>query len=264
MASYQKLLESNPNNPGIYERLGQLSLQQGHWEEALRYYRHLVETYPENANLYHALAEVYRQQAQWEEAIKVYQQALEHGLMQPEILTEMGKLYERIGQQENALTAYQQSIDAGETRFDTFLRVEQLGPQYNNSGERQLLWETYALANKQSSEALFHLVKYYHERGEWLHAVTLAKEVIANAPAHPEYRQFLASLYERQGMLPETIEQWEKLVKMHTGNISYHLRLAALYEQVGDQRKARTQYRRILRLVPEHQQARQKLSKLGD
>jgi Tfp pilus assembly protein PilF len=64
-------------------------------------------------------------------------------------------------------------------------------------------------------------------------------------------------------MLFETIEQWEKLVKMDHDNIQYHLYLAGLYEQVNDWDNARGQYRHILRLQPNNQQAQQKLSNLG-
>ena len=70
------------------------------------------------------------------------------------------------------------------------------------------------------------LVERYRTQGEWLKAVTLMKEVVANAPTNVAFRTALAGLYEEKGMTAESLEQYE----------------------------------RILRIQPDHPQAKQKLA----
>jgi tetratricopeptide (TPR) repeat protein len=159
----------------------------------------------------------------------VYNQALKSGLTQAEIYSSLGELYVQSGEQKNALNAYKQAVQAGETRIEVYKQLEQIYLAQNNTVAAEFLWETYALVNKQHHKALFQLVRHYQTHGEWLKAVTLSKELIANAPTNITYRAFLADLYEQKGMLGETKEQ----------------------------------YRKILRIQPENQQAQQKLSKLG-
>jgi putative inorganic carbon (HCO3(-)) transporter len=260
---YQAILVNNLDNVQIHQRLAQLYQQQGYSDEAIREYTRILEIQPDNVTIYHDIANIYRQNKQWKAAISIYEKAIEQGLIQADMYSNLGKLYIQIGDEKNALDMYNQAVQAGETRIAVYQALERLYQTQKNKADPELLWNTYIIANKHDPEALFQLVMYYSNDGEWLKAVTLCKELIANAPTNAEYRKFLANLYEQKGMLFETLGQWEELVKMDSKNIEYNLYLAALYERLEQWDNARMQYRKILRIQPNNQHAQQKLSSLG-
>jgi tetratricopeptide (TPR) repeat protein/O-antigen ligase len=260
---YQAILTDNQDNIKIHQRLAELYQQQGRHDEAIEEYTQILDLQPDAINTYHHIAGIYRQNNQWKAAIEIYNQALENGLVRADVYSSLGELYFRIGDKQNAFEMYKQAVQAGETRITIYQELERMYQAQQNKIDAELLWDTYTITNKHSPEALFQLVMHYHNNGEWLKAVTLSKEVIAIAPTDANYRRFLANLYEQKGMLFETIQQWEKLVNMHSENIEYHLYLAMLYEQAEQWDKAKVQYRRILRIQPNNQQAQQRLSSIG-
>ena len=263
IAQYQAILAKQPDHFASRQRLAQLYQQQGRPADALQEYARIIALQPENGQLYDELANIYRQQQQWPAAIGVYQKALAQGLKQAAIYANLGELYLQNGDEANALAMFQAAAQAGETRLSVYQTLERLSRTQKNKAAAEVLWETYVVVNKHNPEALFQLVRHYQQSGEWLKAVTLSKEVIANAPANPNYRKFLADLYEQKGMLLETIDQWEKLVQFDAGNIDYLLKLAALHERADQRDNARMIYRKILRLQPNQPQAQQRLASLG-
>ncbi|GAK54785.1 O-antigen polymerase involved in exopolysaccharide biosynthesis [Candidatus Vecturithrix granuli] len=257
---YETLLREHPNSETkIYRRLAELYRQQGREKDALQLYTRLLEQLPTELSLYHEIAGMYRQQQDWQAAIEIYDRALASGLTQPELSSQLGELYLKTNNPRQALEAYEQAIQSGETRFATYQTIEQLYQAQNNTVALDFLWENYLVANRQNPAAIFQLVQHYVARGEWLKAVTLSKELIANAPTNVTYRSFLAGLYEQKMMWYEAIEQWEKLSKLNAQNLDYKMHLAALYEQVNQAENARRQYRQILQIQPNHPQAQQRL-----
>ena len=264
ITAYETLVREHPPiDAKIPRRLAQLYHQQGREQEALQVYIGLLDQQSTDVSLYHEIAGMYRQQKDWQSAIEVYIRALESGLTQPELYSQLGDLFLKTGNQRHALEYYEQAIQRGETRIGVYQTIEQLYQAQNNTIALDILWENYLLTNRRNPEAIFQLVQHYTGRGEWLNAVTLSKELIATAPTNVSYRSFLAGLYEQQSMFYEAIEQWEKLVKLNTQNVAYKMHLAALYEQVDQTENARLQYRKILQIQPNHQQAQQRLAKLG-
>ncbi|PIE33330.1 hypothetical protein CSA56_12225 [candidate division KSB3 bacterium] len=227
---YTQLLDTFPNATSAVRRLAELHQQQGQRDEAFRLYTELLTREPANVIHYHHLAAMHQQVHDWDAAIAIYQQALDAGLAQAEIHSSLGALYTQTGQRSEAMKAYRQAFEAGEARMSVYKEAAALYRAQKNEIGLDFLWETYAFVNRHHPEKLFELVKHYHAQGEWLKAVTLAKEVIANAPTNTEYRMFLASLYEQEHMRAEANEQ----------------------------------YRKILRIQPGHREAAQKLSRLGE
>ena len=70
------LAVSTPHLVEAY-RLGLRAMQEGRWQDALRYFRQTAEAEGEHkADLYFYMGEVYRHQKQWDEAASAYQEAL--------------------------------------------------------------------------------------------------------------------------------------------------------------------------------------------
>jgi len=226
---YKKIIQTFPDTSQAHHRLAHLYQQQGQPDEALRIYTRLLTQHPTDFTLYHKIAAIHIQKQDREAAIAIYQQALAAGLTDAAIYSQLGSLYQQVGKTAQAISAYQHAFEAGESRIAVYQTVENLYRAQGNTIGIEMLWETYAFINRQAPDKLFELVKHYQKQGEWLKAVTLAKEVIANAPTNANYRLFLAALYEQKNMMNE----------------------------------AKELYRRILRVQPDHQEAKRKLSHLG-
>ncbi len=224
--SYQTLRDAHPDADSISNRLGNLHVRLGEISQAIPIYETLITLRPTENGLYHTLANLYQQKQEMASAQHVYQQAIAAGRAQPDIYSGIGQLYQQQGDAKKALEAYRQAIQAGEDRFAVYQQIAQIYQAQKNTFELDFLWEQYILAHKQHPENIMPLVQQYQAQGEWLKAVTLMKEVVANAPTNVTFRAFLAGLYEQKGMVAESAEQYE----------------------------------RILRIQPDHQQAKQKLA----
>ncbi|GAK51893.1 O-antigen polymerase involved in exopolysaccharide biosynthesis [Candidatus Moduliflexus flocculans] len=223
---YQTLLEAHPEDDSILNRLANLYARSGSIAQAIALHEKLVARRPTENRLYHELAELYRQRQNFSSAQNVYQRAIEAGCTQPDIYSALGQLYQQQGDEKLALEAYRKAIESGEDRFAIYQKIATLYEKQKNVIELSFLWEQYILMNKQHLENIMPLVRQYRAQGEWLKAITLMKEIVANAPTNAAYRSFLADMYEEKGMMAESLEQYE----------------------------------RILRIQPNHQKAKQKLA----
>ena len=225
---YQQLMESNPEFQQTYWRLADLYQRQNQLKKALDIYTQLLERRPDDVEVYHHIAELYIRQKAWDSAIETYTRALQTGLNEAGIHRRLGTLYLQSGQQTKALKSYEQAMQQGESHIVMYQQLERLYQEQGNSLGSELVWENYTLANKHKPEALFKLVQHYHEQGEWLKAVTLVKEIIANAPTAINYRKFLATLYEEKGMLEESMAQYRRILRIQPNNQDAKKQLARL------------------------------------
>ena len=226
---YRSLLQTHPNSKPILLRLANLYGKMGDVTQAVSTYRQLLAQHPDDAEIYRALARLHQQHNQPDDAIATYQQAIAAGVKLPDLYADLGMLFQQQGAAKQAVDAYRQALKMGEQRFEIYQRLEQMYRAQRKPAEMAFLWEQFALANKNHPENLFLLVQAYQAQGEWLKAVTLVKDVIAAAPSNVSYRTYLADLYEQKGMHAEAKEQYE----------------------------------RILRIQPNHEQAKQKLRQRG-
>lgn len=224
--TYRALLDAHPDSDAVLRRFASLHVRLGETSQAISVYETLIALHPAENSLYHALSDIYQQRQEFASAQRLYQQAIEAGRTQPDMYSALGQLYQRQGEADEALGAYRKAIEAGEARFAVYQQIEQLYLAQKKATELNFLWEQYILANKQHPEQVMLLVERYRAQSEWLKAVTLMKEVVANAPTNVAFRTALAGLYEEKGMTAESLEQYE----------------------------------RILRIQPDHPQAKQKLA----
>jgi tetratricopeptide (TPR) repeat protein len=85
---------------------------------------------------------------------------------------------------------------------------------------------------------------------------------VAKAPKQPELKFFLGSAYEKRGLLPEAINQFEAAVKLTPKNKDYLLHLAGLYEQTGKKAEALKTFKEVLDLDPENSEAQESYLRL--
>jgi len=211
---YNTLLDAHPEADSILERLASLHVRAGDVTQAIHVYEKLLARHATESRFYHALAGLHRQQRDFSSAQQVYQRALEAGCKPPDIYSALAQLYQEQGDEKQALEAYRKAIEAGEDRFTVYQQIAALYEQQKNIIELGFLWEQYIVANKQRLENILPLVQHYRTQGEWLKAITLMKEIVANAPTNASYRVALAEMYEEKGMVQESLEQYERILRI--------------------------------------------------
>lgn len=111
---YQDLLEQQPNNSFLYNKLGQVQAQAQDWHKAIASYQKSLELDIENPFwTYKNLGDALREIQQFEQAIAFYQRAIEIDQSQPNVYDSLGQVYSLQGNYPDAIVAYQRAIDLG-------------------------------------------------------------------------------------------------------------------------------------------------------
>jgi len=98
IATWQRILEINPNHAGAYNKLGYLELQRGGYEPALKYLQKYIFLAPDLANPHDSYGEVLMTLGRYEEAEKEFRTSVR---MQPDFypsLVNLGRIYLARGQ----------------------------------------------------------------------------------------------------------------------------------------------------------------------
>ncbi|PID57754.1 hypothetical protein CSB45_05885 [candidate division KSB3 bacterium] len=225
---YHQVLSANPEFEQGYLRLGALYQRLHLPSKAREIYMQLLARRPDDISVYHQFARLYNEQHDRSSAMKIYKQALQRGLADAEIHRRLGMLYADNGQHSAALRHYEEAVQQGSSDLSLYIQMERLYRERGDTISAEFVWEQYTQIHKHHPDALFKLVQYYHQQGEWLKAVTLVKVVISSAPTNMTYREFLAGLYEKEGMIEEAVVQYRRILRLQPQNTNAKRQLSRL------------------------------------
>ena len=77
MEEYSKALELNPTYPLTYNNIGNVYLETGQYDAAIRFYKKAIRLDPNRAAFYANLGKAYRNKGLHQEAMDVFKKALE-------------------------------------------------------------------------------------------------------------------------------------------------------------------------------------------
>lgn len=120
----QRLLSERPQDPAVYNDLGNLLVLASRPDEAEEAFRKAVELAPDRASALFNLALLQQQRGELRESLRLYRRVLE---LQPKhawAWYQVGTLYEHWGQEGRAVEAY-----AGAFRIDPQLAFAEVNPQ---------------------------------------------------------------------------------------------------------------------------------------
>jgi len=210
---YRHVTEIDSTDPRGWQGLGFLyGIVKEDYVKGEEFYKKALELSPDNPDVLFGLAKVYEKAGKPDEARKLYMEALERNPDNPalnrsygEFLYEQGNYAEAIKYLEKAYEKRKDKKDLLETLVDAYLKAKKSGANVNL--ENALPYATKLIEMADSLEKY----KYYIKR---------------------------AKIYEQIGKKREAIADYEKALELNPNAKILKVRLAYLYDDVGNTAKA--------------------------
>ncbi|MEN3044579.1 MAG: tetratricopeptide repeat protein [Candidatus Hydrothermales bacterium] len=100
-------------------------------------------------------------------------------------------------------------------------------------------------------EKLFQKVKELYNDGKFWEALRLMKNLAENRENYADFQHFLGIIYYSLGMIDESINQFEKALKINPNYIEAHLNLSIALNDKGDYLRAKEHYEKAAQLEKE-------------
>src|SRR5207249_1638378 len=244
---YRKAMQANPDNPGFVERLSDLLIRLGRFNEAQSEVETLAEAAPRDARVWLKLGAVYYEQKMWERAADSFRRAV---VLEPSNLraryflatslmdagrdddargelerilrldprsvdarVQLGFLHGRGKRYDQAIAVLREAVNIEPRRPELFLYLGSAyfrAKQYDRAVET--LKEGLSLDEKQK-DLIFQLGVVYEKQQKFDDAVKLFRRVIVLDPQHAEAYNFVGYMYAEKGQKIEEAKnrlQWVK------------------------------------------------------
>lgn len=225
LADYEKAIELDSKNPLYWGRSGEIKFELGRYADALKDFEMASKLEPANLIWVNRMGDALKKFGMIEEAIGKYSRAVRLNPDHPLAYRNLGDTYFKLGKYENAMVNYEKLIRKDE-------RAER------------------------DPKVLFRLARSYEEIGKRMDARAYYEKTVQEDPKNAEAYFRLAKLYREQGFLKPALRAFKNAVLNAPDNIEYMLALARFYMDRGDSFNARRQLAKILKLNPEHKEAK--------
>ena len=227
-AVYQKALKLSPNNPHLYQSLGNLAFSQGNLEEARAFYQkaleldpqyfwaykglgdtltHLqqtqtamlayekaIELEPNNHYLYLSLGGLVFKQGNFEKAKSFYQKAIELDPQYFWAYKGLGDALTKLQQPEAAMLAYQKAIELDPNNHHLYVSLGNLAFNQSNLEEAKSFYQKSVELDPQYFWGYKRLGDTLRKQGKIDQSIEIYKQALELNPDHPQVRRFLKTI----------------------------------------------------------------------
>ncbi len=191
--------------------------------------------------------------------------------LKPQIEYMLGKVYFYKGKSSNyhyyadlVIKYLLLAVNAGYKADDI---AEYLGLSYASLGETQKSIEYFgqALMTRESDSLLISIAEQYYKIGNLSNAKAYffrVCELTKNEDLTNKCHNFLGQIYIEEGDYEGAQKEFSTILEKNENSADAHYGLGVLYEKQGDLAKARAEWRRCLRIKPDHAGAVKKMSDL--
>ena len=140
--------------------------------------------------------------------------------------------------------------------------LEMLSNLYINLGKEKKafpLLKRLIQIDMENDNAIWNLAKIYLNLWEVDTAEILIKKAISLNDKNHRYYVTYADILYNQWKLEQAIDAIQKVLQLRPNNVIYMDALATLYEELGEDRKAKALWLEILELEPDYEKAREKI-----
>jgi len=218
---YQKAIEYQPQNPKIYQKLGDYQLSQAQTKQAILSYQKSLEIEPNAAMVYCSLGNAYLKVKEMDLAKSSYRKAIKLNPKSVTAYRKQGLYYQENKQFEQAISSYQQIIKLQPEAQDI----------YSNIGQCHL-----RLKQLEKGKAYFH------------QALELARRPEQKAKAN----QGLGDCFQQQGNIKQAMVHYQKAMQLQSDFIPAHLQMGHIKKQQGQFEEAIAYYQKVLEINPHH------------
>ncbi|MBP5697664.1 MAG: tetratricopeptide repeat protein [Treponema sp.] len=156
---------------------------------------------------------------------------------------------------------------AQEDGYDSDDIAECLGLSYAALGETQKSIEAFgeALLVRESDTLLLSIAEQYYKIGNMANAKAYlfrVRDLTKNEDLILRTSFLLGEIFVEENELEDAEKEFRSILQKNENSADAHYGLGVLYEKQGDSAKARAQWRRVLRIQPNHEGALKKMSDL--
>jgi tetratricopeptide (TPR) repeat protein len=251
-----------------YLSLGFVFYDRGYFEQARDFLSQALKDDPNSAEILYGLGSCYLQLQNTDEARDYFQRALKLHASYPGTIpncwNNLGILAARERNYDLAIDYLQRALQIDPEHF---IALQNLGTAYRQKKDWAQAKSTLERAlslNPDDPEANYNLGMVNAQQGDTDHAYDYLQKAIALRPEYPEALNNLGILYLRTHRPVEAMKSFEQSIVVAPAYDQAYLNLARVYVIEGDREKAKAVLRDLLKQHPDHAQAKQELSQLGE
>jgi len=241
--AYKKALDVEPDEPGHRRGLAQTLASEGKFKEALEQYQRLAESDPDDPESYLHLAEMHRQLHQLDEAEKDIVQAKQRAPGNLQVVYSEAMIYEAQGRYADAIQTLKTAVAglksettaAPTNRRSLAVLYEQLGRLYvdseNYTAAISILDDMAHLGEEEARRASLLTVDAYRAAGDLPHALDAADTAVAKYADDRELRITRALLFGEKGDADQAATQLHAMMMHSAQDFEIDLDLAQVYQQ---------------------------------
>lgn len=265
LACFATAITVRPEFPQAHTNLGKALALLGRTALAVEQLRAAVRLQPRSARALNSLGVALAELGQRREALTLFRQAIESDPYFVEAHFNLGGLALANGHPEQALVHYREALARDEHNASLHINV---GQAFAQLGETREAMKHYALAAALAPEnalPYYNLANLYVRSGQLQEAAAHYRDALLRQPQYVEALSNLASVLGRLGRYAEAHEHYARTreIAPALGAMS-HCRQGLLCEEQGKTAEAAAHYRRALELDPQANEAKERLSALGN
>lgn len=263
LKEYKKGLALDPENLNLLNSIGVAYAQMNRPKMAIPFFERVLELDVRNFMALFNMGFACLTLKKIPEAIVNFERALAEDDQHFDLLSQLGKLYCQVGRYEDAVRLLAKCVSsngsAAKREIDYGVVHRYLGEAYKALGENQQAMTHLQKAvsvNAQYPGALSMLGELYALEGEGDDiALSLCRQAVELDDSRAEYWYRLGWVQSRLGEKQEAIASLQKSMRCDRKNVPAAFLLGRLYEKLGQRRRAKQMYDRVLRLDPDHRKS---------
>jgi arylsulfatase A-like enzyme/Tfp pilus assembly protein PilF len=252
MTNLQLAVEREPKNEGLWLNIAGIHLMEAELEEAETAIGKALEIEPEAAQAYLIRGQIAINRGQEEEAMRLYQQAAEMdpGTAGPGAYNAMGIVHLVRGRFEEARQAFNDAI-----RLDSLNGAahDGLANILIHEGKTEEAMRELQIAlrfDPNQKRALATLASLLSQQGEQEKALEVAEKALKAAPKFATLHNNLGLIYRRSNQLDLAEKHYKQAIEYEPNQDAAYVNLAQLYRRLGKEDEAIEQFRAAINASP--------------
>src|SRR3990167_5506288 len=237
LTEYHQLLDDNPDDVIVIQMIVLLNVQLGNLRRAAAFINSAIKRLPEEPSLYNSLGNILGRQTKIEEAITAYQHAIKINPHYPGALSNLGNCYLRLQQLPQAEKFYQQALAIDADYPDAHFNLARLYLQEEQIETAISHLEHVIRIAPQHAAALGQLGHIYLQQGDYQRAMVYLNKRILIQPTTESYYALASAALKIQDFL-EAIDALEHCLALDPTHEEAKAMLANAFYLKGDKDRA--------------------------
>jgi tetratricopeptide (TPR) repeat protein len=273
---WQKCLDINPRQPGIYRSLGETAFEAGEFEKAIEEYKKAAEIDPNAANIHKGIGHALMELGRYEEAIEELEKEVQISPGSLSVHFLLGQAYFKQKEYEEAREHYETAIQLdseyasayyGLVRVYTALKEPEKAKEYelrfknlkDDWTEKSRAERASKLLPIRDLSAIRRSVittyldaqKLYRERKDFGTAEVLLKRAVKIDPNYTRCFEELGLLYSMTNRYREALRQFERIREIEPSNLRSYMNIGTILVMLNRYDEAERIYQKAITIAPE-------------